>query len=313
MLTQAQSDLLKRMKSDLESSKNEFYKPSEFFWKILVSDFENNLFKKEGIGEVQSQGYNALFAFLSGHKSMLTGHDNIDFEICLWTLYTLLKSRDKYGLLNKTEPLIAKKGNPYLDTDRVVGRPSNLEKKKLTWDYLFSMDTIIRIAEQYPEVITEELDICEVGAGWGRLAYYFTQINNKLRYHIFDIPQVLIISHEYLAKSTNHARIFSYEDSKIKDGEAGIKFFTTNRLEDLSEKTFDLFINQASFQEMKLEQVIGYFERIDTLSKRFYSFQRYECLDMEYSKYPIYENWIKTYDADCCFDPLWFEQFFIIN
>lgn len=312
MLTKRQSDLLSKMKTDIEKTTKNFYRPSEFFWKRIVDDFENKRFKNEGIGEIQSQSYNALFAFLSGHKSMLTGHDNIDFEISLWTFYNLLKTRDKHGLLQRTEALIAT-GNPYLDTDLVVGRPTGLERKKLTWDYLFSMDTIIRIAEQYPEVLTDKLDICEVGAGWGRLSYYFTQVNNKLRYHIFDIPHVLLISHEYLARSTNHTKVFSYEESKIVDGDAGIKFFTPNRLEELNGKVFDLFINQASFQEMTLEQVTGYFERINALSKRFYSFQRYECLAMEYSKYPIYSNWKKTYDSDCCFDPLWFEQFFIID
>lgn len=312
MLTAQQSKLLQRMKSDLEKANKSFYKPSDFFWKILVDDFENERFRKEGIGEIQSQSYNSLFAFLSGLESKLTGHNNIDFEICLWTFYNLLKTRDKHGLLEKTEALTAA-GNPYLDTDRVVGRPPHLERKKLTWDYLFSMDTILRIVDQYPEIITEELDICEVGAGWGRLAYYFTQVNNKLRYHIFDIPQVLLISHEYLSRSIKHARVFSYDDSRIKDGEPGIKFFTTNKLEHLNGKIFDLFINQASFQEMNLEQIEGYFERINELSNRFYSFQRYECLQMNYSLYPIYENWEKTYDSDCAFDPLWFEQFFIIG
>lgn len=312
MLTKNQTVLLDKMKSDLEKSKNGFYKPSSFFWERIVQDFEKKRFNTEGIGEIQSQSYNALFAFLSGHKSMLTGHDNIDFEICLWTFYNLLKTRDKHGLLEKTEALIAV-GNPYLNTDLVVGRPSNLEKKNLTWDYLFSMDTILRIVEHYPQVLTDELDICEVGAGWGRLAYYFTQVNSKLRYHIFDIPHILLISHEYLARSTKHTKVFSYEDSVIKDGEPGIKFFTPNRLEDLTEKTFDLFINQASFQEMTLEQVTGYFERIDKLANRFYTFQRYQCLAMEYNAYPLYKNWTKLYDADCCFDPLWFEQFFIVE
>lgn len=313
MLTNNQSALLSRMKTDLQKATNSFYKPSDFFWKRIVDDFENRRFKNEGIGEIQSQSYNALFAFLSGHKSMLTGHANIDFEISLWTFYTLLKSRDKHGLLDKTEALIATDGSLYLDTDRVVGRPSHLEKKKLTWDYLFSMDTILRIVDHYPQVLTDELNICEVGAGWGRLSYYFTQVNNKLRYHIFDIPHVLLISHEYLARSTKHTRVFTYDESSVADGEAGIKFFTSNKLEGLEGKTFDLFINQASFQEMTLEQVTGYFERIDTLSKKFYSFQRYECLDMEYSKYPVYKNWEKVYDTDCCFDPLWFEQFFVIK
>jgi len=313
VLTNNQSIILNKMKKDLHQSKSSFYKPSDFFWKKIVEEFENVRFKEEGIGEIQSQSYNGLFAFLSGHKSLLTGHDNVDFEICLWTFYNLLKTRDKHRLLDKTNALIASDGGLYLDTDRVIGRPSNLEKKLLTWDYLLSMDTILRISEHYPEILTEELDICEVGAGWGRLGYYFTQINNKLRYHIFDIPHVLLISHEYLGVSTRHTRVFSYYDSKIGDGEAGIKFFTPNKLEHLNGKIFDLFINQGSFQEMTLEQVTGYFERIDALSNRFYSFQRYKDLEMEYSKYPLYNNWVKLYDEDCCFNPLWFEQFFIIE
>lgn len=300
------------MKSDMERSALEFYKPSKFFWDKIVNDFENNRFKNEGIGDIQAQSYNSLFAFLSGHKSPLTGHENIDFEICLWTFYNLLKTRDKHGLLDKTTPLVSV-GNPHLDTDLVIGRPAHLEKKILTWDYLFSMDSILRIVDHYPEVLTEDATICEVGAGWGRLSYYFTQVNNRLKYHIFDIPHVLLISHEYLRKSITHTKVFGYEESHHLTDEPGIRFHTSNALERIEGRVFDLFINQASFQEMLEEQVIGYFERIDSLSKRFYSFQRYECLDMEYKKYPVYKNWEKKYDADCCFDPLWFEQFFVIK
>jgi putative sugar O-methyltransferase len=312
MLTKNQEDLLQRMKRDMDLSTPSFYRPSEFFWNKIVEDFENNRFKKEGIGDVQAQSYNSLFAFLSGYKSMLTEHENIDFEILLWLFYNLLKTRDKHGLLDKTVPLVSS-GNPHLDTDLVVGRPSHLEKKILTWDYLFSMDSILRIVDNYPEVLTEDATICEVGAGWGRLCYYFTQVNNRLKYHIFDIPHVLLISHEYLRRSVTHTNVFGYEKSFHSSNEPGIRFHTSNALEGIKGKVFDLFINQASFQEMLEEQVVGYFERIDALSKRFYSFQRYECLDMEYSKYPIYPNWEKKYDADCCFDPMWFEQFFVVN
>lgn len=315
MLTIEQSELLNRMKLDLESvsCNKAFYKPSEVIWKQTCDDFEHNRFNNEGIGDVQLQSYNSAFASILNLNSTFVPGVKLSYDVAMWSLYNILKMRDVNKILDRTNVLISGGSREHIDPELVVGRPIHMDRRKLTWDYLFSMDTILRIVEQYPEVMYGDVDICELGAGWGRLAYYFTQVNPNIRYHIFDIPQVLIISHEYLKKSIRHTRVFSYNESRINEGESGIRFFTSNKLEDVNKKSFDLFINQASFQEMSYEQVSGYFERINFTSKRFYTFQRYNDLVMNYNKYPIYNNWVKKYDNDCIFDPLWFEQFYIIN
>ncbi len=69
----------------------------------------------------------------------------------------------------------------------MAGRPDHREKKNLTWDYLITLDTIINIAEMYPQIVTDPCVIVDLGAGWGRIGYVLTQINDNISYHILDI------------------------------------------------------------------------------------------------------------------------------
>ena len=57
----------------------------------------------------------------------------------------------------------------------------------------------------------------------------------------------------------------------------------------------------------------NYYKKINQLSDNFYNQQRYKDLDMEYNKYPLYNNWEKVFDKDINFHPLWFEQYFKIS
>ena len=233
-----------------------------------------------------------------------------------------VKSKDKYNLLEKTTALPS--GNPNLDYNpysEIVGRPTNRENKIINWDYLISLDTIMTIFEYNPEFIKNPTTVCELGAGWGRIGYYMTQINNKISYNIFDIPHTLLISSDYIYNNTSHIKVFQYRETKennFKTKElliqnSGLNFYTPNKLEDFEDKCFDLIINIASFQEMNLSQVSNYFKKINQLSDNFYNQQRYQDLDMEYIKYPVYDNWDKLLDKDINFHPLWFEQYFKIN
>jgi hypothetical protein len=64
---------------------------------------------------------------------------------------------------------------------------------------------------------------------------------------------------------------------------------------------------------MNIGQVTNYYKKINQLSDNFYNQQRYKDLDMEYNKYPLYNNWEKVFDKDINFHPLWFEQYFKIS
>lgn len=299
---------LSKMIFDVQQSPIEFYKPSSTCWDEL-SRIVNRTIMIEGIDNVQSQDkLNSMFSYV-------LDLGNLRSEIPLWVYYTYLKSKDTYGILELTNALPSDSRD--FNASSIKGRPVKNGEKLLNWDYLISIDTIQTIAEINPSILKDSLNICEIGAGWGRVGYYLTQINKNLSYNIFDIPHVLYVSHEYLTKTVKHTQVYNYEESKNllrkKSVKPGIFFYTPHFLERFEKKSFDLVINIASFQEMNQGQVNGYFNKINELSKMLYSQQRYSDLDMNYEKYPQYSNWDKILDKDVNFHPLWFEQAFIIK
>lgn len=315
MITEEQRIILNQMIADLNETSIEEYKPSGVLWSSISGQFDI-AFNDIGINNIQNQNkYNGLFSFIFD----TTG---LTFQIAMWSYYNYLKLKDKHNLLEKTTALSLDSSdldyNPYF---KVNGRPADRENKVINWDYLISLDTIITIFEHNPEFIKNPVVIGEIGAGWGRVGYYMTQINNKISYNIFDIPHTLLISYDYLYNNISHTKVFNYNETKKNNFKTkkllvenpGLNFYTPNKLEDFENKCFDLFINIASFQEMSLSQVTNYFKKINELSNNFYNQQRYQDLEMDYSKYPLYLNWDKLLDKDINFHPLWFEQYFRIN
>ena len=301
-------NILSNMISDVEESLIEFYKPSSTCW-VGLSKMVNRTIMSEGINNVQSQDkLNSMFSYV-------LDLGNLKSEIPLWVYYTYLKSKDTYGILESTSALPSNSLD--FSASSIKGRPVKNDEKLLNWDYLISIDTIQTIAEINPSILKDPLNICEIGAGWGRVGYYLTQVNKNLSYNIFDIPHTLYVAHEYLKKEVKHTQVYDYEESKDllskKSIKPGILFYTPHFLEHFENKSFDLAINIASFQEMNYDQVSGYFNKINDLSKMLYTQQRYSDLDMNYEKYPQYANWNKVLDKDVNFHPLWFEQAYIIE
>ena len=289
---------------DVEENDVVFYKASKTLWEGLSQKFEQNIVSL-GVENVQAQEeYNNLFSYILPYQNLQT-------EIPMWLYYTFLKSRDKFRILEKTKALPSEKYDYF---PSVAGR-SREDSRVLNWDYLITIDTIQTIAESNPKILQEPVTICEIGAGWGRIAYYLTQVNPKATYCVFDIPHVLFVSHEYLCRNVHHTQTFDYQESReiIRPQNPGIYFYTPHFLEKFDKKFFDIAINVASFQEMNLSQVEGYFEKVDYLSRMLYTQQRYSDLDMSYEKYPIYKNWKLLIDKDTNFHPMWFEQIFQIQ
>ena len=301
-------NFLNEMIYDVEKNEISFYNPSDTLWKNLSNVFSNTI-ATQGIKNIQNQDeFNNLFSYV-------LPYGNLKNEIHLWLYFNLLKERDTFGILNKTTALPSEIYD--FTSSSIPNRPLRNNEKIINWDYLISIDTILTISSINPEILNSPLKVCEIGSGWGRVAYYLTQINKDISYHIFDIPHVLYVSHEYLKENVKHTDFYNYKESKIllkeKTQRHGIFFYTPHFLEEFENKTFDLTINIASFQEMNQEQVNGYFKKINQLSNSLYTQQRYSDLEMNYEKYPIYENWEKLLDKDVNFHPLWFEKFYRIN
>jgi putative sugar O-methyltransferase len=307
-MTQEQTYALQVMKEDLLNSEF-FFKPSAVLWEQLSNAFEADL-HNIGIGEVQSTNFNTLFSLLD--NNVLKTHY---FKCAMWMLYNDIKKRDTYFLLEKTEPLIPIGMNPELiyNPASVHGRPGHYINKNLTWDYLISLDTILKIAEVYPAILTDPCTIADLGAGWGRIGYVLSQINPKVSYNIFDIPHTLLISQEYLKDKLGNFKVYDYLENRAVSSfskEAGIKFHLTKDLLKFESKSIDIFINVACFQEMSYAQIDSYFNIINEKAEYLYTQQRYHDLAMEYKTYPYRSHWKKIFDNDITFLPLWFESMF---
>ena len=294
------------MINDVDKNSIEFYKSSDVCWKGLETHFVKAL-ENKGIGNVQEQSeFNDLFSYVFPFQNLTT-------QISIWSYYKYIQTKDTYKILEKTQALLSNNSKYDFNPSLIESRPFNENDKILNWDYLISIDTIQTLAEKTPNILTDQINICEIGAGWGRIAYYLTQLNSKLSYYVFDIPHTLLIAHEYLLENTNHIKVFNYNDSKkLGDKIPGIYFLTPHFLEDFKPKYFDITINIASFQEMSQAQVKGYLDIINKTSSLLYTQQRYKDLEMSYDKYEYPLNWEKLIDKDVNFHPLWFEQMFKI-
>jgi len=314
MISEKQKQTLEIMKSNLTSAKD-FYKPSDVLWKMYSNDFEWRLMN-EGINDVQSQEFNKTFSLFSPFTAKLHY-----FHSSMWLLYNNIKKRDKFSLLEKTEALLTGDANLYFNPSSIIGRQESKAPKNLTWDYLISLDTILNIAEEFPEIISEPCVIGEIGAGWGRIGYFLLQINKKISYNIFDIPHTLLISQEFLRDRVSSNNIFDYEtNNKIEKfdkllllNEPGIRFNLSCDIEKYANKSIDVFLSVATFQEMSFDQVNSYFDVIDKKGNYLYIQQRYKDLVMQHSLYPCKDNWNVMFDRDVTFHPLWFEKMFKIQ
>lgn len=306
--------MLAAMQKDFAEFEGTFFAPSHVIWSTLSEKFKVSI-NQDGIGDVQSLEFNNNLGSISGYGSPITPGRTTDFDSALWSMWNHIRIRDRFGITERTTPLETTDAFT-LNTERIAGRPIMRRKQyKLNWDYVFALDTLISISEHMPEIFSEPLSVCELGAGWGRLPFYLLQINPNIRYHVFDIPTTLAVAYSYTSR--NGLNVLPYEESRNFSGLAmqspGVSFMVSGMLGRTKGKQFDLFINQASFQEMAIKQVETYYSLIDKTSNAFYSFQRYRDLEMDYALYPEPQNWVKLYDRDSSFNPIWFERFYKIQ
>lgn len=107
--------------------------------------------------------------------------------------------------------------------------------------------------------------VCEIGSGFGGLAFHISKMFKKATYLLIDIPETLFIAGAYLIVNDPAAYIYIYDENGFSK-----EFFANNyRMYDymlipdfvlpgLGEADIDLFINMLSFQEMTEEVIDGY-------------------------------------------------------
>lgn len=114
--------------------------------------------------------------------------------------------------------------------------------------------------------LDKELDICEIGTGWGQLCEILNQQLSISSYTSIDLKETLVLSYLNAVHNFDSSDIQLICDTDIKKYNFCIPE-NINHLEENS-KQYDIFINCYSFQEMSKENVIGYVEFIKKKLKK---------------------------------------------
>lgn len=139
------------------------------------------------------------------------------------------------------------------------GNPVRLEKKDWNYSGLFLLNLIstyyiCNTIEKYYR--RNNIDICEIGAGWGQACEILNQKLSLSSYTSIDLKETLFLS--YLNACYN----YSEDDIKLINDKESRKFnfCTPENIHFLEEnnKQYDIFINYYSFQEMTKENVLSY-------------------------------------------------------
>jgi len=301
--------ILETMKAD--NLKSDIPFKATDIWTDIGNMFED-WFYWEGINNVEEQKMNGWFS------SPFPGNPKLLRYAC-WMLYQNIKSKDKYGILEKVES----------GSNTESGYSFKFEGKNISWDILISLDTLYAISEVDNSIFTDSVIVVDIGAGWGRIGYVLKIANPKAKYVILDLPQALIVSSIYLPKRLPNESFLTYEKSKAITNlnkknlnSYGGAFLGSFSLDNFDDKSIDFVINVASFQEMTDEQVNLYFDKIDKkLNGVFYTQQLWKSNThnynlgeiSDYAKFPFKPHWVKKTLKNATWSDLYFETMYRVD
>ncbi len=148
----------------------------------------------------------------------------------------------------------------------VVNHDSYVYQKYLVW--LWTAGVIDWLRKKL--AAKRRVNILEIGAGYGGLAYQLKRIFPQANYYICDIPESLLFSALYLAVACPEYRHTIYDGtdkSALLDDDSGFKFIPNFMFDDLAADSarIDLAINTVSFFEMSEKQVRYYGQNLSHL------------------------------------------------
>lgn len=223
------------------------------------------------------------------------------FEALHHVYLSALQQRDVWGLLEKLE-------EPDLgQNDTVVVRG-----RRVSMDLLQSIDELYRLVEVAGWSRDQRVTICEIGAGYGRLAHVVLSAMPNARYLVFDLPESLLLAQYYLTSLHPRSQALLYpesapasaEETKRRWAEARVAFGLPHQLRSLEPGSVDAVVNIYSFMEMAPAQVAAYFDLIERLDPEllFIKQHKHEVNLLEDSLltskgYPIRPTWKLLHDG----------------
>ncbi|HEV2972658.1 MAG TPA: putative sugar O-methyltransferase [Pirellulales bacterium] len=278
-------------------------------WEKLCHDFDAN-FRVHGVPREDIAYFNQSFS------QSPPGNPRYH-RYAVYMLYRLIKQRDASDLLGR------------FDLSSDTGYEIAIDGRRYSWDTLISLDTILSIAEADPGILTDRRVVADLGSGWGRIGYVLKRINPRVSYLLLDLPEILMISMAVLprllpAESTSLYAEFRAMPALTKSMllQKGLWFAGSQDLLKVADGAIDVFINVASFQEMKLAQVRTYFDLIDRkVSGIFYTQQYVVVSDAQrpynaiggLEQYPFKSQWTEHFKRYTTFSERFFEAGFGVN
>ena len=309
-LTRELRSLLDLMRSD--NARAGFPFAASEVWIREVGNFER-VFDASGVDKVEHGYFNTRF-------SGVTRNDPRLYEWFISTFYFLLRGRDHLNILDKVEATPADEAPHAVTRDgaRVeFGVPVTIDGRRVSADLLFSVYDFYNLYELDPAVATDALIVGDLGAGWGRLGHLLLQINPRIRYLVFDIPESLLLSSDYLPRllpGVGHSRYTETRavGSFTRDMLMGkaLWFLASQDLARLPANAVDLMVNVASFQEMNADQVNRYLEIFDELALGGHVYLRNEYIGgaSRIDEYRFPEGWLRKFSRDSAYSAQFHES-----
>jgi putative sugar O-methyltransferase len=278
-------------------------------WINLCHDFHEK-FRMAGIPNDDIAYFNQSFS------QSLPGNPRYH-RYAVYMLYRLVKQRDKANLLEQ------------FDWSSNTGYEIAIDGRRYAWDTLISLDTVLSIAEADSGVLNQPRIVVDLGAGWGRIGYVLKRINPQITYVALDLPEILMISMSVLPRMLTGESASLYRETSQFAAlprqvlqEHGLWFGGSQDLLRIEDGGIDVFINVASFQEMKLSQVRAYFDLIDRkVAGTFYTQQYVVVSDAQrpynaisgLEEYPFKTSWTEHFNRHVTFSERFFEACFGVN
>jgi putative sugar O-methyltransferase len=278
-------------------------------WEKLCHDFDER-FRSQGIPS------NDIAYFNQSFSQSLPGNPRYH-RYAVYMLYRLVKQRDTTDLLGR------------FDWSTDTGFEIAIDGRRYSWDTLISLDTILSIAEADPGILAHHRIVADLGSGWGRIGYALKRINPSISYLLLDLPEILMIAMAVLPRMLPAESASLYAETRCTPtltrqvlSTRGLWFAGSQDLLKVADGAIDVFINVASFQEMKLSQVRTYFDLINQkVSGTFYMQQYVVVSDAQrpynaitgLEQYPFKPTWTENFKRHTTFSERFFEACFGIG
>lgn len=254
VLTKFQQKLLAIWREDNQAAGFPFAPTA--YWSNVNSQFDE-WFRKHGIDAVETQYYNEHFSGIPpSWPAIPTLIQNMGGGGCSLTDLCKLYY-DDIVKRHYESAFAGLEASPNSHRYEIDGRWVN-------WDLLASVDTIATIESH----IGRHKVYADLGAGWGRLGYVLRTWYPQCCYQVFDLPESLLISYSYLPNLLGEIGFLSHTPTI-----PGCYFAPSQDLLKVRDKSIDVLITIATFQEMTPEQVLAYVNIIKQKAKFLFVLQ----------------------------------------